>query len=193
MSHSRKKYRVPLTQSSIDDSMSVTTEGSSSTPPAQLRNQSSVASTQTMKQSSSSRMPYRGDPSESGGSSEGTPGSSNGGLSSNKASVGYHPAPIEKQLPQSNYVAARPFTCTFAGCIKIFKTQKELIKHKIADDEGHDYCTLCDLDFQDDESLHLHKLATDKHICCPICSEDFRSEGGRDRHFIQVTLYRCFR
>lgn len=186
MSHSRKKYRVAPSQSSIDDTLSTTSKGSSSTLPPHLRDRSSVISTPTMKNSAYLNLPDRGRPSQTVDLSEATQGNAYKDTSTVTASVGNQPISAGTQSPKTNYASERPFACTFPGCVKIFKSKKDLVKHKIADEEGHDYCKVCDLDFQNDESLHLHKVASEKHICCPICSEDFKSEGGRDRHCTQV-------
>lgn len=63
-------------------------------------------------------------------------------------------------------------------------------KHKEAE-PLHDYCAKCDLDFEDEERHLIHKLQLEnKHIVCPICGIDFRSEGGRDAHIRQVGTIR---
>ena len=74
--------------------------------------------------------------------------------------------------------------CTFAGCTHNFQTRRELIRHK---DEEHDYCKVCDLDFEDDDAYIRHKLQSERHISCGQCYLDFRSEEGRDRHFKLVS------
>lgn len=56
--------------------------------------------------------------------------------------------------------------------------------HKVT---RHDYCLKCDLDFRDDAALLVHKVGSEKHIACPLCSEDFKSTDGRDRHVRQVS------
>ena len=76
------------------------------------------------------------------------------------------------------------YPCTFKGCHFRFSDRGALIKHK---DSEHDYCTKCDIDFVDDEALHVHKMNSEKHIICPICGIDFKSEPGRDRHAKQVS------
>lgn len=76
--------------------------------------------------------------------------------------------------------------CTFKGCQLTFPDQKALIKHK---DSEHDYCIKCDMDFPDDETMHVHKMGSEKHIICQICGIDFRSDTGRDRHAKQVSIY----
>ncbi|KAL8950961.1 MAG: hypothetical protein Q9222_003022, partial [Ikaeria aurantiellina] len=73
--------------------------------------------------------------------------------------------------------------CSFDGCKRGFRNVKELRKHK---DKEHDYCKVCDIDFEDDEAFHKHKILSDRHITCAICSLDFKSESGRDRHYHQV-------
>ena len=185
--HSRKKYRAPPTQSSIHDGPSITSEGSSSKLPAQSRRQSSVTSIPTIDTPSHSKMIIHDGPPQSASSNGGMQNNING-TASISATSAEQTASAGKQPAITNYASDKPFPCTFPDCPKIFKTKKDLIRHKIADDEGHDYCKTCDMDFKDDESHHLHKLGSDKHVCCPICSEDFKSEGGRDRHFTQVSF-----
>ncbi|KAI4195237.1 MAG: hypothetical protein LQ350_007318 [Teloschistes chrysophthalmus] len=73
-----------------------------------------------------------------------------------------------------------PFQCPYKDCGLGFQTNKDLRKHKHRD---HDYCRVCDKDFEDDEAFHQHKINSPKHICCTVCSLDFRSESGRDRHY----------
>ncbi|KAL8642511.1 MAG: hypothetical protein Q9228_000803 [Teloschistes exilis] len=73
-----------------------------------------------------------------------------------------------------------PFPCTYKDCDLGFQTRKDLRKHKFRD---HDYCRVCDLDFEDDDAFHQHKIHSEKHICCTVCSLDFYSESGRDRHY----------
>ncbi|KAL4889522.1 hypothetical protein BDV59DRAFT_210311 [Aspergillus ambiguus] len=54
------------------------------------------------------------------------------------------------------------------------------------DDPDHEYCARCDEDFADDEHLLVHKIKSDRHVVCPICGLEFRSEGGRDGHIRQL-------
>ncbi|KAL8696447.1 MAG: hypothetical protein Q9201_007654 [Fulgogasparrea decipioides] len=78
---------------------------------------------------------------------------------------------------------AAPFCCSYAGCKRGFQSYKHLRSHKA---QEHDYCKVCDEDFEDDEALHKHKIMSEKHITCAVCSMDFRSESGRDRHYTQM-------
>lgn len=75
--------------------------------------------------------------------------------------------------------------CTFNDCDLIFNSEKEMIRHKIAE-VHHEYCKKCNLDFDNFDQHFLHKLANAIHIVCPVCSELFKSEGGRDAHVRQV-------
>ncbi|KAL8822420.1 MAG: hypothetical protein Q9191_006847, partial [Dirinaria sp. TL-2023a] len=109
------------------------------------------------------------------------------------------PAPQVSTFHQRQMVTTRPespdsntaqdeadknkYPCTFKGCRFRFPNRGALVKHK---DSEHDYCTKCDLDFVDDEALHVHKMNSEKHIICPICGIDFKSEPGRDRHAKQM-------
>ena len=63
--------------------------------------------------------------------------------------------------------------------------ESEMKRHK---DEDHEWCRLCNVDCADDEALLEHKVQSEKHICCDICGEDFRSERGKERHMRQVSL-----
>lgn len=76
------------------------------------------------------------------------------------------------------------YPCTFKGCGCRFATRWALNQHK---DSEHDYCVKCDLDFEDEEALYVHRMSTAMHIICPICDKDFASEPGRDRHAKQVS------
>ncbi|SLM38354.1 Zinc finger, C2H2-like [Lasallia pustulata] len=78
---------------------------------------------------------------------------------------------------------SNPFSCTYEGCLGRFQTKGQLKHHKIT---RHDYCITCDLDFKDDAAFLVHKVGSEKHITCPVCSEDFRSTDGRDRHVRQA-------
>lgn len=75
------------------------------------------------------------------------------------------------------------YPCTYQDCTQGFEHRKELKFHKI---EKHDYCRVCDLDCNDYDDFLYHKINSDKHICCRICGDDFRSESGRNFHEKQV-------
>lgn len=79
---------------------------------------------------------------------------------------------------------SKKYPCPHKGCPQRFNEKKSLNVHK---DSEHDYCMPCDLDFEDDEALHIHKMSSARHIVCPICGIDFKSEPGRDRHTKQVS------
>ncbi|KAK4692966.1 hypothetical protein P7C71_g4336, partial [Lecanoromycetidae sp. Uapishka_2] len=72
-----------------------------------------------------------------------------------------------------------PFPCTYEECTRGFLKERDMKRHK---DEDHEWCRVCNKDFEDDEALLSHKIDSERHICCPKCGEDFRSEAGRDRH-----------
>lgn len=78
---------------------------------------------------------------------------------------------------------ASNYPCTYQDCTQGFEHRKELKFHKI---EKHDYCRICDLDCVDYDDLLYHKINSDKHICCRVCGDDFRSESGRNFHEKQV-------
>ena len=73
----------------------------------------------------------------------------------------------------------KQFPCSYENCLAGFDKLKVLQRHKL---ENHDYCRICDLDCDDFQDLLDHKILSPKHITCHICSEDFRSSGGRDGH-----------
>ncbi|KAL9043987.1 MAG: hypothetical protein Q9214_002843, partial [Letrouitia sp. 1 TL-2023] len=47
-----------------------------------------------------------------------------------------------------------PFPCTYADCSRGFQTRPALKEHKI---QEHDYCRVCDMDFEDDDAFNAHK------------------------------------
>ncbi len=73
--------------------------------------------------------------------------------------------------------------CTYEDCTRGFTKETDMKRHK---DEDHEWCRLCNVDCADDEALLEHKVQSEKHICCDICGEDFRSENGKERHMRQV-------
>ncbi|KAL8859935.1 MAG: hypothetical protein Q9178_003482 [Gyalolechia marmorata] len=72
---------------------------------------------------------------------------------------------------------ASKFPCPYTDCKRGFVKEADLRKHKMQD---HDYCKICDEDFEDDEAFHKHKIMSERHITCTVCSLDFKSETGRD-------------
>ncbi|PGG96087.1 hypothetical protein AJ80_09875 [Polytolypa hystricis UAMH7299] len=76
------------------------------------------------------------------------------------------------------------FPCTFAGCLRVFDSLKALKGHKKTTPE-HEYCFRCDLDFADEDQILIHKIESNKHIACPLCGAEFKSEGGRNGHIRQ--------
>ncbi|MCJ1281598.1 hypothetical protein MMC26_000918 [Xylographa opegraphella] len=74
---------------------------------------------------------------------------------------------------------SRNYPCPYEDCRLGFDTLKEIRMHKV---EMHDYCRRCDKDFKDSQDYLDHKIESPEHIACPICGEDFRSNGGRDVH-----------
>ncbi|KAI9368684.1 hypothetical protein BJX61DRAFT_546291 [Aspergillus egyptiacus] len=85
--------------------------------------------------------------------------------------------------PPTNPSPSSRIPCTYPDCGYSFASAKEMKKHKTI--SQHDYCTKCDEDFESDELLLIHMIKSDKHIVCPICGIEFRSEGGRDGHIRQ--------
>ncbi|EXJ94427.1 hypothetical protein A1O1_02822 [Capronia coronata CBS 617.96] len=74
--------------------------------------------------------------------------------------------------------------CTYEDCFRHFSSREAMIAHKTKD-PNHSYCALCDVDCGDDMLLFIHQLGTSAHICCPVCAQEFKSAGGRDRHVEQ--------
>lgn len=74
--------------------------------------------------------------------------------------------------------------CTYEDCTRGFTKETDMKRHK---DEDHEWCRLCNVDCADDEALLEHKVQSDKHICCDVCGEDFRSDTGKERHMRQVS------
>lgn len=179
MPRSRKSNRVPVQGSGLDDSASITSAASTNTLPPHRR-QSSVTSTPTTNEQLKPEAPphLRTLSSQSGATDEST--------ASRTRPEKMEPAPPKKEIPLTNFARNNPFACSFPDCSRVFKTLGLLKQHKASDDAGHDYCKICDMDFQDDDALHLHKIGSERHICCEVCSEDFSSESGRDRHMRQV-------
>lgn len=83
---------------------------------------------------------------------------------------------------------SKPHACSYKGCNRRFDKEKGLRIHKEAE---HDYCKVCDEDFDDSDALHFHKMQSEKHVVCNICGIEFLSEPGRDRHAKQVSLGVC--
>ena len=75
------------------------------------------------------------------------------------------------------------FPCTYEKCTLGFRDQKALKNHKELE---HDFCRVCDEDYDNWEKLLEHKMNSVDHITCGVCGEDFRSESGRDKHVHQV-------
>ncbi|KAK0123757.1 hypothetical protein ONS95_008764 [Cadophora gregata] len=44
------------------------------------------------------------------------------------------------------------------------------------------WCKICKLPFTTDGAFKIHKVNSDRHICCDVCGADFKSEEGRKRH-----------
>ena len=79
--------------------------------------------------------------------------------------------------------------CTYEDCTRGFTKETDMKRHK---DEDHDWCRLCNVDCVDDLAVLEHKVQSERHICCDVCGEDFRSETGKERHMRQVSLWSWF-
>ncbi|KAL8870163.1 MAG: hypothetical protein Q9174_003731 [Haloplaca sp. 1 TL-2023] len=91
--------------------------------------------------------------------------------------------PSAKPATAGSASRTAPFPCPYPECKRGFQGLGDLRIHK---ENEHDYCRTCDVDCEDFDGLHQHKIMSDRHICCTVCSMDFRSESGRDRHYIQM-------
>ena len=78
------------------------------------------------------------------------------------------------------------FPCTYEKCTRGFMNKKAFKDHK---EEEHDYCRVCDEDYENEDQLLDHKMKSENHICCGVCGQDFRSEAGRDKHVRQVRQF----
>ena len=75
------------------------------------------------------------------------------------------------------------FPCTYEKCTRGFMNKTAFNRHK---EKEHDYCRVCEEDYEDGDKLFEHKMSSMNHICCGVCGQDFNSEGGRDKHVRQV-------
>lgn len=50
------------------------------------------------------------------------------------------------------------------------------------------WCKICKLPFKTDGAFKLHKVNSDRHICCDVCGADFNSEEGKKRHRAAVSI-----
>jgi hypothetical protein len=54
-------------------------------------------------------------------------------------------------------------------------------------DPKHDYCAKCNMDFSDRTEYYIHRIMSNKHFMCPICTVEFRSGTGREIHIQNVS------
>lgn len=178
MRRARKTNRVPQNNMYVNDNLS-TTSNDSNLP--HLRGDPSASSPSPLRNSSSSTIPphLRGLNTSSAASA--------GGASSTNPTT-RESVPRGSAAKQDEPVnPARKYKCTFADCMEAFPSEALLLRHKASPMSGHDYCKTCKLDFEDDAAYHLHKMESEAHITCSICSEDFKSEGGLKRHGLQAS------
>lgn len=88
-----------------------------------------------------------------------------------------------EKLPANSVSQDSNFPCPYKGCDRGFAKLGKLLEHKL---DEHDYCKVCNEDFEDWDALHRHKIMSNRHITCTVCSLDFKSEMGRDSHYTQV-------
>ena len=107
----------------------------------------------------------------------------------------------EPSIPMKSCAAAKSagkdssFPCSYSDCGLGFSSARRLKKHKEA---KHDWCSVCNIDCEDDVALIEHRKASTlagegKHIACLKCGDDFGCEAGRDRHTRQVSQLYCHR
>ena len=81
---------------------------------------------------------------------------------------------------------ANKLICGTNGCTRQFSKDRYLKRHREAD---HEYCAKCDIAFEDNDALILHRITNiDQHIACPVCGIEFQSPSGCNRHFQQVQM-----
>lgn len=51
------------------------------------------------------------------------------------------------------------------------------------------WCKICKLPFKTDGAFKLHKVNSERHICCDVCGADFKSEEGKKRHRAAVSAF----
>ena len=172
-----------MSERSYDDNVSTTSTATTAIlPPPHLRGVSLVSSQPAVSSSLAGNSGYQVHPHLRPAASQ------------SAASVGTSPHPNastsrEQATASSTNPGNQPksYPCPFPGCFLKFVSEAHLIKHKMSPEAGHDYCKVCNLDFEDDDAYHLHKLNSDKHITCKVCSEDFKSEAGCKRHESQAS------
>jgi hypothetical protein len=89
-------------------------------------------------------------------------------------------------LDNNNVKMSNKIKCSYEDCFRHFKSEEAMRKHKEKDPD-HFYCKRCDFDAEDDVSYLIHQIegSNGKHICCPVCGEEFEGTSGRDLH-VQV-------
>lgn len=77
----------------------------------------------------------------------------------------------------------RRFKCTYNDCNMSFDTEKQMRVHKKHSDE-HDYCYKCDEDFESFEDYAMHKITrpAEHGRACRVCGDEFKSTSGLKRH-----------
>ena len=105
--------------------------------------------------------------------------------------------PLEPNLSMNSGLKAKSaakdsaYPCSYSDCAEGFSRVKDLKRHKTVD---HEWCSVCDVDCEDDVALIEHRKASTlagegKHIACLTCGDDFKCEAGRDRHTKLVSLF----
>ncbi|KAH9866169.1 hypothetical protein J1614_008734 [Plenodomus biglobosus] len=77
----------------------------------------------------------------------------------------------------------RKFKCTYKSCNMSFNDEKTMKRHKRHFEE-HDYCHLCDEDFDTVEDYIEHKITrpVEHKKACRVCGDEFKSDSGLKRH-----------
>ncbi|KAF2851744.1 hypothetical protein T440DRAFT_57288 [Plenodomus tracheiphilus IPT5] len=77
----------------------------------------------------------------------------------------------------------RRVKCTYKDCSMSFDSEKIMKRHKRYF-EDHDYCHLCDEDFDCIEDYIEHKITrpVEHDKACRVCGDEFKSDSGLKRH-----------
>lgn len=79
--------------------------------------------------------------------------------------------------------------CTFEDCDLFFDDERSMKRHKRQTDE-HEYCHLCDEDFDTIEDFVEHKITRpfEHKKACRVCGDEFKSDSGLKRHIELVSM-----
>eukprot|EP00095_Tigriopus_kingsejongensis_P002910 maker-scaffold336_size202805-snap-gene-1.35 protein:Tk02910 transcript:maker-scaffold336_size202805-snap-gene-1.35-mRNA-1 annotation:"zinc finger protein 729-like" len=81
--------------------------------------------------------------------------------------------------------SAKPFPCSFSGCMRSFEKSNLLRRHmKLHSGDCKFVCDICKKCFESQSKLddHYRKHTGEKPFVCPICGNTFRYKGDRTKH-----------